>query len=267
MGLQRIWMPSPNYSSRGGSSVRLIVLHTAEGATTIESLGNFFASSSSGVSSHVGADDKLGKVGEYVTRGNKAWTQANYNPVAVSMELCGFASWSDSTWRNSHANMLNNCARWIAEEAGKYGLPITRLSASQAQGSGRGVCQHVDLGSGGGGHVDCGSGFPMDHVLNMARDMFAGGDGGGGSTPPPSTGQQAPPLHVDYFGVSHNSQVSDVQVWQAQMSARGWTIDVDCIFGPQSENVCRQFQSEKGLDVDGLVGPHTWETSWSAPVT
>src|SRR5215472_12168199 len=140
MALTRVWIASPNYSSRGGAAVRLIVVHTAEGATTYESLGNFFASSSAGVSSHVGIDDKRGKIGEYVTRGNKAWTQANANPVAVAAELCGFASWSTSTWQNSHQNMLLNCADWIREEASKFGLPITKLTASQAQGSGRGVC-------------------------------------------------------------------------------------------------------------------------------
>ena len=88
MALKRIWLPSPNYSSRGGSSVRLICLHSAEGARTIESLGSYFASSSSGVSSHTGADDKPNTVGEYVKPGNKAWTQGNANPVAVALELC-----------------------------------------------------------------------------------------------------------------------------------------------------------------------------------
>ena len=71
MALKRIWMPSPCYSSRGGSAVRLIVVHTAEGARTIESLGNFFANGANGVSSHTGADDQLGKVGEYVTRATR----------------------------------------------------------------------------------------------------------------------------------------------------------------------------------------------------
>jgi hypothetical protein len=122
-----------------------------------------------GASSHVGADDKSNTIGEYVKRGNKAWTQGNFNPAAVSIELCGFASWSRDEWMNNHANMLANCAQWIAEEAKYYDLPITKLSSSQAQGSGRGVCQHVDLGAAGGGHWDCGSGFPMDHVLDMAR--------------------------------------------------------------------------------------------------
>lgn len=169
MSLTRKWIPSPNYSSRGGSAVRLIVIHTAEGATTIESLGNFFKSSANEVSSHCGADDKNNTVGEYVKRGNKAWTASNANPIAVQIELCGFASWSTATWKNNHHNMLENCAKWIAEEAKAYGIPITKLSASQAQGSGRGVCQHKDLGSWGGGHHDCGSGFPMDYVLDLAK--------------------------------------------------------------------------------------------------
>jgi N-acetylmuramoyl-L-alanine amidase len=167
MALKRVWIPSPNYSSRSGSGVRLIVLHTAEGARTIESLGGFFQGDVS-ASSHVGADDKANTIGEYVKRSNKAWTQSNYNSMAVSIELCAFASWSTDEWHR-HPNMLENCALWIAEEAKYYGLPITRLNASQAQGSGRGVCQHVDLGAGGGGHHDCGSGFPMDYVLTMAH--------------------------------------------------------------------------------------------------
>lgn len=169
MTLNRVWIPSPCYSSRGGSSVRLIVLHTAEGARSIESLGGFFQNSANGVSSHTGADNQKNKVGEYVTRGNKAWTQANYNPQAVALELCGFAAWSRDTWMNQNHVMLENCAQWIKEEAAKFGLPITRLNDSQAQGGGRGVCQHINLGAGGGGHVNCGPGFPMDYVLDMAR--------------------------------------------------------------------------------------------------
>jgi len=173
MPLKRVWIPSPNYSSRGGAAVRLIVLHTAEGARTYQSLGSFFSSSSVQASSHVGADDTPNTVGEYVHRPNKAWTQAQFNPVCVSMELCAFAAWSTDEW-NQHPNMLENCAKWIREESEYWKVPITRLTPSQAQGSGRGVCQHVDLGAAGGGHHDCGPGFPMDRVLEMAR----------GGTPP-----------------------------------------------------------------------------------
>lgn len=67
------------------------------------------------------------------------------------------------------------------------------------------------------------------------------------------------------FGVGDSGD--DVRQWQQRMADRGWTIGVDGIFGPESENVCRQFQAEKGLDVDGIVGPNTWAASWTAPVT
>lgn len=176
MTLSRKWMPSPCYSGRDINGVRIIVLHTAEGATTIESLGNFFANAGNGVSSHTGADDKRGVIGEYVTRGNKAWTQANYNGAAVALELCGFAHWSRSVWLNQHENMLRNAADWIREESQRLGIPLTVLSDSAAQGGGRGVCQHINLGAGGGGHVDCGSGFPLDVVMQWARGESAGAD-------------------------------------------------------------------------------------------
>jgi hypothetical protein len=177
VALQRVKIPSPNYSSRGGAKVRLIVLHTAEGARTYQDLGAFFANPASGVSSQVGIDDTPGVIGEYVPRSGKAWTQGNANGVAVSVELCAFAAWTPQEWAN-HEAMLDNCAQWVAEEAAYFGIPITRLTPSQAQGSGIGVCQHIDLGSWGGGHVDCDYGtgnFPMDQVLVTARQYAAGG--------------------------------------------------------------------------------------------
>lgn len=177
MSLRRLWIPSPNFSSRGGAGVRLIVLHTAEGARTIQSLGSFFSSPSVQASSHCGADDTPNTVGEYVHRTDKAWTVAEYNPVSVNLELCAFASWSRAEWMK-HPHMLENCAHWIAEEAAAFKLPIVKLSAAQAQGSGKGVCQHRDLGAAGGGHHDCGDGFPIDHVLELAK----------GSTSRPDTG-------------------------------------------------------------------------------
>lgn len=60
---------------------------------------------------------------------------------------------------------------------------------------------------------------------------------------------------------------SDVRRWQTRMRARGWMIAVDGAYGPASESVCRQFQAEKGLEVDGIVGPTTWHAAFAAPVT
>ena len=276
MALKRVAIPSPNYSGRGGSSVRLIVLHTAEGARTYQDLGHYFQGPV-GVSSHVGIDDTPGTIGEYVRRDYKAWTASNANPVAVQAELCAFASWGWDEW-NTHSQMLDNTAKWIAEEAAKFNIPIDKLTSSQAQSSGIGVCQHVDLGTWGGNHWDCGSQFPIDDVLDMAR-----GSDSGGSTPPPSAppSSDAPPWNYpqdNYFGPPDKSNNwhdghgggfdnSQIRMWQNQMQHRGWTIDVDGIYGPQSMAVCKQFQAEKGLHVDGLCGPKTWAKAWEAPIT
>jgi hypothetical protein len=147
--------------------VRLVVLHTAEGALTYQALGNFFANPSSGVSSHTGIDDTAGTVGEYVPPGYKAWTQGELNPIAIAAELCAFAEWSPAEW-DRHPAMLLNAAEWVAEECARFAIPIRALSAAEAQGGAAGVCQHVDLGAAGGGHWDCGPGFPMGDVIAQA---------------------------------------------------------------------------------------------------
>jgi N-acetyl-anhydromuramyl-L-alanine amidase AmpD len=267
VALQRIWKPSPHYSSRSGS-VRLVVFHTTEGAQDIYSLANWFANPSAKVSSHVGVDNKNRNVAaEYVKRDKAAWAQGNYNSVSICIEMCtpaGAANgWSRDYWLSKQGMLLDNAAAWLAEEAKAFGIPLTRLSPSQATGGSRGICGHGDIQP--KDRTDPGKGFPYDYVIAKAKGQQpstpappSGGGGGGGA---------APPLRVDYFGRSHNSSCPDVRVWQDKMRSRGWSIGVDGQFGPQSEDVCKKFQREKGLTADGLVGPATWNKTWSAPVT
>jgi len=59
----------------------------------------------------------------------------------------------------------------------------------------------------------------------------------------------------------------NVKTWQGQMKRRGWSITVDGMFGPQTTHVCRAFQSEKQLGVDGIIGPKTWNAAWTMPTT
>jgi hypothetical protein len=148
--------------------VTTIVIHTAEGARTIQELGNYFANPASEVSSHVGIDDQDGVVGEYVQRTGKAWTASNANPYSIQAELCAFAEWDAAEW-DRHPSMLANTAAWIAEEAAYFGIPLDLLSDAAAQNPNTpGVCQHADLGAMGGGHWDCGPNFPINDVLDMA---------------------------------------------------------------------------------------------------
>lgn len=57
-----------------------------------------------------------------------------------------------------------------------------------------------------------------------------------------------------------------VKRWQGQMRSRGWRIMVDGDYGPASREICEDFQREKELVVDGILGPQTWAATWSVPI-
>jgi peptidoglycan hydrolase-like protein with peptidoglycan-binding domain len=276
MSLTRIWTPSGNYS--GGGTKRLIVLHTMEGFTGNNGAYDCakYFQTDCGASSQVCIDNNRGKIWECVNRANGAWTQCNYNSVSVSAEQCGYASWTRDYWLSNRENELRNTADWIAEEAKKFGIPIRALSAGEAQGGGKGICQHMNLGSSGCGHSDCGPNYPIDKVIEWAGGSVSTApptqppaSGTAPAFPYPSThylGQpsSASECHSGYYGEPDHSNVAK---WQNQMAHRGWSISGDGYYGPTSESVCRQFQTEKGLVSDGLCGPQTWEKSWTAPIT
>ena len=152
-----------NQSSRRGLKPRIIVLHTTEGhnrdgLSDLRGLVSFFDNPRSQVSSHV-ANDAEGNDARIVPDEAKAFTQAAFNSIALSIEQIGFASQAEFP----HAQ-LENTARWIAHWSRKWNIPIVHSTT-------RGVCQHKDLGSAGGGHVDCGPNYPLGRVLSMARSM------------------------------------------------------------------------------------------------
>jgi peptidoglycan hydrolase-like protein with peptidoglycan-binding domain len=49
-----------------------------------------------------------------------------------------------------------------------------------------------------------------------------------------------------------------VQSLQYLLRARGYVLDIDGVFGLNTEKAVRAFQESKGLVVDGVVGPQTW---------
>jgi hypothetical protein len=63
------------------------------------------------------------------------------------------------------------------------------------------------------------------------------------------------------------AEQANVKRWQAQMAKRGWRVKATGTFDAASDQVCRKFQAEKGLDKDGKVGPATWSATWTTPVT
>src|SRR4029453_14104373 len=54
------------------------------------------------------------------------------------------------------------------------------------------------------------------------------------------------------------AQDHPVKTLQYLLGARGHSVAVDGIFGPNTDAAVRAFQQQKGLAVDGIVGPNTW---------
>jgi len=63
-----------------------------------------------------------------------------------------------------------------------------------------------------------------------------------------------------------------VRELQQRLRDRGWTIDVDGVFGPKTRAVVVAFQQDSTahgwpLAADGLVGPKTWDALWRRPIS
>jgi len=86
--------------------------------------------------------------------------------------------------------------------------------------------------------------------------------------PPPAPGSGVPDWPGRFLLLADpRMQGDDIRQWQQQMAGRGWHLDVDGLYGLESLAACKTFQAEKGLTVDGVVGPQSWAAAWTAPVT
>lgn len=73
----------------------------------------------------------------------------------------------------------------------------------------------------------------------------------------------------DVIQVNGRWRSKGLAVWQARMQARGWNIGKDGAdgrYGNDTERVVKQFQKNKGLKVDGKIGPATWAAAFELPV-
>lgn len=70
--------------------------------------------------------------------------------------------------------------------------------------------------------------------------------------------------HSGYYSVIDRNSI---RLFQAKLRLRGWKIDVDGFFGPNTASIVTAFQHDKRLTADGKVGPQTWRAIWATPVT
>jgi hypothetical protein len=83
-------------------------------------------------------------------------------------------------------------------------------------------------------------------------------------TPPGPLRTHGPAPAVPFGGqlLRRGSRGKDVRILQARLGRLGPAVDVDGDFGPATERAVRAFQAARRLEVDGVVGPATWQKLW-----
>jgi hypothetical protein len=147
-----LWRPSPNFSSRRGMRVDLIILHDCEGE--YEGSIRWFEVSRSNVSAHYVVREDGGEVTQMVELADNAWHACTFNRRSLGVEMSGFAS------RGFEAPLLATAARMFAYLCIHLQIPVRHARA----GVGPGIASHNDLGAAGGGHHD-----PSDDPAFMER--------------------------------------------------------------------------------------------------
>lgn len=247
------FLQATNYTRGRSADVDLLVLHTAEGARTVESLGNWF-SGSVRASSNGGVDDD--GYATYVTYNNTPWTNPPVNSRSDTLEICGFAAWSRAEWLQ-HRGLLEKTSQWLAWRAAVRGIPLRRLTWEQTRAGVRGVVDHwtVNLAYGKSNHTDIGPHFPWDIVMARAQEIagervqkaaqpvtkMAGKDRWLGVYNPPCSGQ-------DVRGVQNALRLAGYEE----------QVDLDGVYTAEDATAISQFQQVEGITGERGVGPKTW---------
>jgi peptidoglycan hydrolase-like protein with peptidoglycan-binding domain len=114
---------------------------------------------------------------------------------------------------------------------------------------------------------------PGSGLLPAAKSLDRQPIGQGAESPVRLPASGIPPFPLgagEYFGrhgVGHIYYSDALRPWQRQMAARGWRINVNGYVDDNCLRVIVAFQREKGLGVDGMIGPKTWAAAWTAPIT
>jgi hypothetical protein len=264
-------VPSPNYSLRGPTAVRLFVVHDCEGSYA-GSVG-WFAQKRSQVSAHLVLRKDGLEATQCVPMDRKAWHACAANPYSDSLELEGFEKdgFGDAE--------LDAAAAIVAWGLKRRGLPCRWAE----HGEGAGFCSHYDLGAAGGGHFDITTDRDV-WLAFAARVENAYAALGAGPLPdwaldglPPLIAVSAPPaapigwspsctIRKEADDLPGAPPVGSILWAQEKLVALKSPLALSAGFacdglnGPMTKAALAAFQRQAGFaaaDVDGLIGPKT----------
>lgn len=153
--------------SRPLSAISHIVIHSTEGDTAAGA-ATWFANRESEGSAHLVVDDREC----YRTLGDTLipWGAKGTNRNGFHIEHAGHADWNRQKWLG-HEQTLRRGAFKAAFHAVKFGVPLKLLSANDLRHGRSGFVTHATASKAfnPGGHTDPGSGFPLDHYMQLVK--------------------------------------------------------------------------------------------------
>lgn len=263
------FIQAKNYRPGRIERVRLLVVHdmeAPEARSTAENVARWFAGPNAPLASAHWCHDSDSTVG-CVHVGDTAYHAPGANADGIGHELAGYASQTRSGWLDAYGlALLDTAAKQFARDAKQFGIPLRYVTDKQlADGRSAGITSHRQITRvfGLSTHTDPGSSFPFDRLLS--RVQFYAGQLDRSPVSSVDSHLNTPTLRHAFGRGAHGK---DVIRWKRRMAARGWKLDAaSWVYGERAEEVCRAFQREKHLKVDGIVGPDTWSAAWAAPVT
>jgi hypothetical protein len=207
-----IWRASPNYNSRNGSGVSLVVIHSCEGGYA--GCWGYLRTTAAQASAHYVVKEDGGEVTQLVSEANRAWhvaaayecsragnSQCNKNGVStntfsVGIEHAGFAS--QSTWSNG---IIETSARLTCDITKGHNVVRDRnhiVSHGQLQPWNR---------------TDPGPNWPWSHYIDRVRAHCGDGGGGGGA------------IIIDSNNANNNQAVAKIELtgtWTSSTSTPGY---------------------------------------------
>jgi peptidoglycan hydrolase-like protein with peptidoglycan-binding domain len=230
-----------------------LVLHVEQGGEA--GTDQWFHEPGSEVSAHFGSPRDVVQLDQWVSMTDRAWAEAAGNSRWLSVETAGFAT------DELDSEQLHTLAALYADLHRIHGFPF-RTSESPTEA---GFGWHGMGGEAWGGHPDCPGdkrkaqrGVILAKALTIVHPSPS-------NTPRPSPHPVTPRYPGQLLEVGRYGH--GVKELTEQLQARGWRIAPTMTYDPAVERVVAEFQAEKDLRVDGVVGPVTWFAVWHAPVT
>jgi N-acetyl-anhydromuramyl-L-alanine amidase AmpD len=244
---ERPFVQAKYFTPAHRTKIDVVVIHSMENQEKPESaeqVAAWFAGPTSPKASPHYCVDTNSIVG-CVREQDVAWHAPGVNHNGIGIEHAGFARQTRADWLDPYSlAMLTLSAQLCAEICVRWSIPVVRLSSNELRGrTPRGICGHKDVSEAFPGkdpskdHWDPGPGFPWDRYIAMVLRA------------------------VEVQRSQRNVTIPNLQTAvgiQIALQTLGFEIGrIDGIIGPKTRQAIIEFQHERSLNTDGVVGPMT----------